>query len=350
MSSQLDRKPQIWKLAVDLGLKASDRPVQAIVDFVRTKVRGVAKKYHCQSLNDLLMAVAAEVGTVFEEVRSGADIERIKAKYLAKGEKVFANLEAELRSQDYAITLRRTRAQKWEAPFVSIIDCRGDKLFKLYFSKWHELAHLLTLTEQLRLVFRRTHADVAGADPEEQLMDVIAGELGFLKDFFASASANDISFATIERLRSEFCPTASYQAAMIGIVKALPIPCVLLEARLRTKKCDQGQQFLPGVAAVKAPEAQLRITNLTVNDAARNEGIYLFKQLRVPVRSVIFHIFEDGGYAEAIEEMNWWETSTSGNLEPKAVMVRARRCTHGVVALLLPIPSRRAEERRIALS
>lgn len=65
--SRLDNKSQIWKLANDLGLKPTDRPVAEILQFVRRKVNGIVKKYHCASLKDLLIAAAGEFGTVFRE-------------------------------------------------------------------------------------------------------------------------------------------------------------------------------------------------------------------------------------------------------------------------------------------
>jgi hypothetical protein len=98
-------------------------------------------------LSDLLNATAGEVSTVFEEIHSDDDLRQIRLKYVTKGETAFANLEDELSgAKDYAITIRRMHREPWEPQFVSVIDCRFDKVFRSYFSKWHELAHLLTLT------------------------------------------------------------------------------------------------------------------------------------------------------------------------------------------------------------
>ena len=76
--SRLDNKPQIWKLAVDLGLGASSHPVAEILNLVIGRVRGVAKTFACLSLNDLLVATAGDVGTVFEEIRKDDDLDRIQ--------------------------------------------------------------------------------------------------------------------------------------------------------------------------------------------------------------------------------------------------------------------------------
>ena len=49
-------------------------------------------------------------------------------------------------------------------------------------------------------------------DPEERLMDVIASELGFCRDFLPVAADGDISFDMIQRIQKEYCPNASRQA------------------------------------------------------------------------------------------------------------------------------------------
>jgi len=71
--SCLDSKPQIGKLASDLGLKGSVKPVAEIVDHVRRKVRKVVKNYKCGNLTDLLSATAHDAKTVFREVHCDAD-------------------------------------------------------------------------------------------------------------------------------------------------------------------------------------------------------------------------------------------------------------------------------------
>jgi hypothetical protein len=333
--SKLDNKPQIWKLAVDLGIGSTSRPVFEILSHVKRRVRNVAQKFSSATLNDLLTATAEEVGTIFKEIRSNEDLENLESNYFALGEKGFANLHNELDSQGYAITLKRINPAKWDRPYVSVIDCRGDKVFRAYFSKWHELAHLLTLTQQTRLVFRRTHA-TALVDAEEGLMDLIAGEVGFLADFIPSIGFGDISFETIENIRRQVSPEASYQAASIGIVRALPRPCILLEARLALRKSEERNKSQLSLAIpVRAePAPSLRAVHATTNQAARDIGIYLPKNWKVPAESVIATVFETGGSAQSRENLGWWRTSSGTRLPNCPVKVEARRVGDSVIALL----------------
>lgn len=333
--SRLDSKPQIGKLASDLGLKRSDRPVSEIVDYVRRRVGKVVKSYKCGNLADLLDAAAHDAKTRFREVHCDADLHQIIEEFVPQGETIFANLRNELRDQDYAITLKRQNAAKFDLPFVSIIDCRGPKVFASYFTKWHELAHLFTLTPQMRLMFRRTHA-AAVLDPEESLMDVIAGEMAFWPAFLKADHDQEISFELIDRIRREFCPQASVQSSLIGIVKALPIPCILLTAQLSLKKYQK-----LGVAQMRfsncpAPAPQLRAVHVSVNRAAREEDILMHAHWRVPERSVIYRSFEQGANLEAVENLDWWRTSDGSRLRSCTVRVKTKYSPESVVALVTP--------------
>ena len=333
--SRLDSKPQIGKLANDLGLKGAGKPVAEIVDYVRRRVRKVVKTYKCGNLAELLNAAAHDAKTVFREVHCDADLDPIVAEFVPQGETIFANLRNELREHDYAITLKRQHAAKFDLPFVSIIDCRGPKAFASYFTKWHELAHLFTLTPQMRLVFRRTHA-AAILDPEESLMDVIAGEMAFWPDFLNADRDQEISFELIDRIRKEFCPQASLQASMIGIVKALPKPCILLTAQLSLKKGQRLGAAQLRFANCPAPTEQLRAVHVSVNRAAREENVLMHAHWRVPERSAIYRAFEQSADFEAIENLDWWTTSDGSQLPSCNVLVKAKYSPGSVTALLIP--------------
>jgi hypothetical protein len=333
--SRLDNKPQIWKLAVDLGLGSTNRPVFEILSHVKRRVRNVAHKFSCSSLNELLLATAGDVRTIFKEIHSNQELENLQTEYVSLGESGFANLHKELDSQGYAITLKRINPAKWDRAYISIIDCRGEKAFRAYFSKWHELAHLLTLTQQTRLVFRRTHA-TAVLDAEEGLMDMIAGEVGFLADFIPTHCFGDVSFAMIESIRQQVSPDASYQAACIGIVRALPRPCILLEAKLALKKSEERNraQLRLAIPSHVEPIPSLRAVHVTSNQAARDVGVYLPNNWKVPRESVIASVFKAGGSARAEENLSWWRTSTGAQLPNRRVRVEAKRVGDSVIALL----------------
>ena len=98
------------------------------------------------------------------------------------------------RSEVFGVTFKRLSRKPWELPYVSVIDCRLDKKYRSYYTKWHELGHLLILTDQMRLAFRRTHFGLDDKDPEEALVDVIAGAFGFLPDLIKPVAKGRPSF------------------------------------------------------------------------------------------------------------------------------------------------------------
>ena len=245
MPGGLKNSIPVWKLARDLGIGATDDPIAAVIKFCDKRVQDFLKTFpDCNSLTELLHCVAAKLDTTFEIVTTDEDLRQIQKKYLVEGEIIFAALDQELSEDVFAITYRRNNREHWEPEFVSVIDSRGSKASRVYFTKWHELAHLLTLTDQLRLSFRRTHVAKSFNSPEEALMEVIAGHFGFYGPFIKPRIGGTISFEAIEALRREVCPEASQQSALIGIVKAWPHPCLLVNARLATKKGEALQQNL----------------------------------------------------------------------------------------------------------
>src|SRR5262249_30087173 len=153
--------------------------------------------------------------------------------------------------------------EAWQAPHVSVIDCRGEKAAREYFTKWHEVVHLLIVTDQKRLSFRRTHCAGNRADPEETLVDVIASRLGFRPPLGFDFGTSEISFEAVERLRGELCPEASKQAALIGFVRYWPAPCLLISAKpgLRRRELERVEQ--PTFSFVDAPTAALRAVHVT---------------------------------------------------------------------------------------
>jgi hypothetical protein len=186
-------------------------------------------------------------------------------------------------------------------------------------------------------MFRRTHG-TAVLDPEESLMDVIAGEIAFWPAFLTADTDQAVSFELIDRIRREFCPQASFLSSLIGIVKALPKPCILLTAQLSLKK---GQEL--GLAQLRfgncpAPAPQLRAVHVSVNRAAREEDILMHANWRVPERSVIYRAFEQSADLEALENLDWWMTSDGSQLRPCNILVRAKYSPGSVTALLIPRP------------
>ncbi len=337
MYQGLKNSIQIAGLAADLRLPHQEDPVTTILASCHKRINKVSRKYRCTTLSDLLIAAAATLDTLFIEINDDAELTRVRVSYLDRGELIFATLADQLGPDVYAITFKLTRPRESDRRFVSIIDCRGDKVWRNYFSKWHELAHLLTLTPQARLKFCRTHVEPEEKDPEEALMDVIAGEVGFCPQLVRPHATGEISFEKIAELRETLCPDASQQASMIGLVKAWPTPCVLIEARPGLKAHERRSLAQGRFPFHEGPVAVLRAGKVTANSAAERVGMTIRRNMRVPEQSVITEVFNSLISLEAYEDLAWWTSSTGRGLVPRPVLVKARSRWEAAEALIVPV-------------
>lgn len=336
MAFKLKESPVIWKLAKDLGIKSISDPVNDILRFCDKKIRSFLREFpECTTLEKLLEVVAAKVKTTIIEVYNDEQLKAVEDEYTKKGEKIFASLEEELEGEVFGITIKLQKCEPWENEFVSVIDCRGDKAARSYFTKWHEIAHLLALTDQQRLQFHRTQHKSPEHDPEEAMIDIIAGKFGFYESFVSKHAKGDISFDIIEELCSELCAESSYQAALIGFIKAWPKPCLLLYCKPSLKKAEKAMLEQGSFDFVEAPTPFLRAVKVTPSVSAITKGLRVYKNMRVPESSIIHSVYNgDSDYAEAKENLSIWEASDGSCLPDCTVNVKAKRHSGGVYAII----------------
>lgn len=342
MAGRLNQSLMIRTLAADLGLKPSTDPVSAILKYCHKKVtRFLSVLSSCSNPKALLDCVANKAGTEFREIHCDDDLSRARSEFLDRKETGFVRVHEELNGEVLGITLRRLNAQPWELPYISIIDCRGENRIRAYYTKWHELVHLLILTDQSRLVFRRTHTDGQAKSPEESLVDVIAGSFAFYPAIVREHARGEISFEQIEAIRASVFPEASQQSALLGIAKSWPSACILVEARL-AHKAGEGPGPQRSFSFKKHSAPELRAVHANVNDEANKMGVKVIPRFRVPKESVIYRVFaETMPYAESREELASWTSSAGERWEGGTVLVKARLRDDGVQALLIPVKSRK---------
>jgi hypothetical protein len=336
--STLKRNYKIHALAIDLGIKPSGDPIREIVRFCEKRIRRFLRDFpDCLTLSQLLEISASKLGTRFEEVRSDDQLDAVRGRYLRQGERAFASLHEELSPNVFGVTFKRLNRKSWELPYVSVIDCRGDKQFRSYYTKWHELGHLLILTDQMRLAFRRTHFGLEEKDPEEALVDVIAGAFGYLPDLVRPLAEGQPSFDQIEKIRLKLCPESSQLASLIGIAKAWPTSCILLQAQMALKRGERRDLAQGTLGFQEKPKELLRAVQVTPNDVARSSNFVIFPNMRVPERSVIYKVFAgETADGRAVEDLSWWESSDGSQLPVAKVLVQARSAWDGVRALITP--------------
>lgn len=337
MSSRIAQDQKVRKMIKDLGLKLGADPILTLLTYCRRRVRAFLENHPYATLTDILGIVAGKMGTIFIEIHNDEELASIKHEYLSKGEISFARLEKELGSDVYGITFRRMSRERWEREFVSIIDCRGEKGPKSYFTKWHELAHLLTIPSQLELKFYRSDVGASPKDPVEALMDIIAGTLGFSGEIVAGHAEGGISFEKIQGLREKLCREASFTASLIGFVQGWPTPCLLVEASLGMKKRERDELAQGRFDFNQPPQPVLRALKITSSEAARRRGLRIHQNMRVPESSVIYRVFyTNADYLEDLEDLSSWESSDGSTLPDYRVIVKAKKFWGKVYALIVP--------------
>lgn len=321
MARRLSGNPTIEAIAKELGIPLADDPVRSTVRYCQKITAWHLAEYgDCRTSGELLQICAQKAGTRFEVVSSLNDLDRVMRAYANRGELQFATIEREFERGVLGITFRIQRPAAWEPAFVSVIDARGQRASRAWFTKWHELGHLLILGNRSRESFCRTHLASGISEPEEMLVDRIAGACGFHPILVQPFASEPLTLEKVEAIRKRLFPDASVQASRLGIVNAWPFPCLLLECRMAGRRSQ----------ASDAREWALRAVRVSANDAARMGSPAIFANMRVPQRSVITRVFEGQEAASEIENLNWWASSGSVR-EDSRILVSAAASADGTV-------------------
>jgi hypothetical protein len=356
--SRLDDAAEVVNLAEDLGLGDVADPVDAILRRCRTRIdRWVAEAGKVISIAALEALVTSKLQMVFEEVRSDGDFDRLKEQYAkAKKDPVFATMRLnfdDTENPKYGVLVRRNVADDAPDRFVAVIDCRGKKLARRFFTRWHEIAHRLT-----------THADRGATepayrsehDPIERLMDEIAGHVGFYGPLFdpvfraAHGRKPLLTFETVQGVIGRGFAEASFQATLNACTRKLPTPVIYLEAALGHKKAvkEEIEDESPRLFAFEEPPPELRAVRAVANEAAQAEKFVIPQNMRVPESSVIRSLFEADGERDAAnrEDLSIWSDSKGKRLEGRVVAVEARKVADRVIAIVQPVEPVRPKPQR----
>jgi hypothetical protein len=340
MSPRLNTNIVVHRLVADLGLRETESPVQAVVEYCHRRVRKFTADYgKCSSLPELLELCANKLGTRIIETYSDEDLASLQSQYVDRGEPIFGAMNQYLDGpEDYGVTIKLQKPEPWgEQPFVSVIDCRGRKTQRKYHTKWHELGHLFILTNQSRLAFRRSHDPAHPKSAEESLVDTIAGEMSFYPEIIKPTLKGRISFERVDEIRVTLCPEASLYSSILNLSKLWPTPCIWIEAQMAAKKSEVSN-LQTSFGFRKPPRKDLRAIHSHTNEAARKLGISTVPRFRVPKDSIINQIHAQGlSFGEAYENMDWWESSDGHRLNECGIHVEAKRIGESIHAIIVPL-------------
>lgn len=344
----LSSHPRIVRLARELGLSTHGDCVRHIREHALGLIAVMRQELPVPNLGQLRQLVAAKMRAKLEFVRDDADVARIADAYPDFHPALRQQLHKEFLAADTeGITLERDDPCEWAFQFLVVVDARGLRWVRAYFTAWHELTHLLLHPPQLDFPgFRRTPAlEERAKDPLESIVDYVAGHLAFYEPFFAPPLKEAISrhgglcFAALEATRERVAPDASLFATAIGGLRWATQPTLLVsvgwnykasEARaLRSLQEDLGLEPV-------TPKAKLRVTTVVPNESVKDSDLAIRRNMRVPERSVLarVHASEVDVTAGADEDQSWWSTSATGALPALPLRVEAIRRGRFVYGLI----------------
>jgi hypothetical protein len=339
----LNAELPIIGLANALELDVND-PVEAIRTFCRQKVerflRGASK---VTSMVELQQIVCVHLNLTVHEIWSDEDMQALARQYVAAGEVIFSTLATQLSPDAFGVLFRLTKKGR-HARFAAVIDCRGEKQHRRYWTLWHEIAHALTYVEQSQLALRRTTLSGTAKDPLEKITDMVASDFAFFDTLFQPAfhaefnSDRRVTFALTERVRQRFCTDASLASTINACVTAAPMPTIMLEAGLEYKKSERERI----AAGEKDILPSLRVLKSIPNEAARAAHLHIPRSMRVPITSVIARMHNEDietiiDQSTAAENLSDWTTSDGSRLRDVDVVIEARRFGDRVLALVTAV-------------
>lgn len=163
-------------------------------------------------------------------------------------------------------------------------------------------------------------------------MDRIGGEVAFYPMLFrpeldrVQRRYGKPCFEVANDLRSEVCPDASWTATAIAMVEQNEVPALFLTAQCSSKVSDSGRRSSSWALRASARP----------NEAARQEGLFIPWNYRIPPESIIHEMFEgiDTHDGHANERLGIWTSSNGSSLPDLPIHVQARTRGDQVIAII----------------
>jgi hypothetical protein len=352
------RHPRVVTLAKELSLSARGDPVAAIRRFALGEAARIVEKspVAITTLDVFRRIVCDRYRVKLEFIRADDDLRTIAAKYADFHSALAPRLNQEfLQDTTEGITLEREFEDVHRFRYLAVVDARGDRASRAYFTAWHEITHLVVHPTQLAFPgagFRRTPTRTeVKKDPVETVVDHVAGHLAFYEPLFrpmldAAVTAHGVTFRALEAARATVDPTPSIFASAMACLQLQDRPMLLVEAELAFKKSEErvrrsGQQTF---SFVSAPTAKLRAVKVVPNELADDAGLAIRPNMRIPQKSVLYQAFESPTETDltAREDQGWWDDSSSGQLPTLPISVHAARRGRYVYGFITPAVARRS--------
>lgn len=355
MINTLHQDYDVIRLAKQLGIPPGPLLVEDIIAYCHRRIKNwIPTPEDLETIEDLEQVVCERLNLTIREVNSDEELDALIEEYVRKGDYSFALLHQQLDNPEtYGLSIKhKVRQQgKIQEVFVAVIDCRtAEKRYRRFFTKWHEIAHILTEHHQEELMLYRSET-AQDKNAVERLMDRVAAKVGFYDPLFMPilnhelAKDGDLTLATIERIRDRYSSDASFQATMIASIARLPFPALYVEARLALKKDEREQLDSPQLTflPLDPPEKKLRAVYVIANDRVKDAPDFtIHPNMQVPPTSVIAVAHKDTPLIfgsqdfTGTENLSQWTHSDGSCLSNVPIRIHARCIKGSVYAVVTP--------------
>jgi hypothetical protein len=147
---RLGSDPAVARLAHALGLSTNGDCAARLREHALARVRAIAADWRVASLRELQMLVANSLSVCLEYLHSDGDVAATARAHAAFSPHLTHALNAEFLTGDTeGLLIPHPYPQPGDLRYLAVVDQRGSRLVRGYFTAWHELAHLLVSPPQL---------------------------------------------------------------------------------------------------------------------------------------------------------------------------------------------------------
>ena len=329
-----DYELELKRVARELGLGSAGNLEDMIVRHCLERLRAwVAAHGTPPTLSDLADEFAASLDLHITEVHTEEEIDAVLEEVSQVQKAAIGDLKTEFRGNTDAIIVRRLDRKPWHREYLAIINCQEWHEYRRYWTKWHEIVHLLLVGQQPAFTFRRTSQNQS--DPGEVLVDRVAASLAFFPDMFEPvvreecAREDRFTFDVIDRVRDRIAPDASREATTNACLRYVPSPVWFLQCHMGLKASEERRLNSPQLSFFpeEPPENKLRVRRCSYSRSAEDLGIRFHPNMRVPESSIVALGFHDEWEEpkEGTEALDAWETSSGGPIGHGEIHFEAMR-------------------------
>lgn len=324
----IDRDPKVRALAAAMGIEQSRQLLSEIPKRACDRVGEWIATCGIEpaSIDELHRLVLNQTRLRIERIETDLDLERITNAYEPEQPAIGTQLELEFeQGTTEALVLQRSPR---DHQYLAIVDARGDRRHRAWFSSWHEPSHLVVPDPEARLLFRRTQ--VHRPEPLEQVIDAVASSIGFWEPIIRPAlvralRSHETVLEAFDAVREACVPEASRESTYRALAAMVDFPLVVLRVGYGGRRGDV-------TTTDRLQSYALRAKTVIRNGLAEGQKLVVWPNFRIPRHSAIVAAFERPPVRPLVQHdrLENWTDSKGNRLGPCAVRVTA----HGTWSVL----------------